>query len=460
MPTLARTNQGVVLALLLTLTGCTTPPVSPESSLAIPSAWSVDTPLAPREAGRAIDAWWSDFGSAELNALIESALQTNRDLHIAAARVAQARAMVDGTEAEHLPQVGLDAGGRRGRASSADPNADIRSGGFRASWEVDLFGANGLANAAAALDAQGAELAQQAMRIVIAADVATAWFEIQTLTRRKAVSRDAIAALERQLDVARHRFKVGQSSALDNDRLIAELHQEKAAAAQLRGVQRVRERQLAVLTGAAQLNPALTFADGQAPGIAVPGAVPPAELLERRPDVQQQARAIEAAAARLGVAKRDLYPRIQFDWAGRKERLGIEGTSASPATVVGYGIAVSLPIFDGGSIRANIAAHESQVRQAMAAYEKAMLLAMADAEVALTQVVAADASVSELEQAQRAGADASRRSERLFEAGLVGLNTVLEVRQDHLRALDALLQAQGAQWAARVSVRRAFAGRV
>jgi multidrug efflux system outer membrane protein len=176
--------------------------------------------------------------------------------------------------------------------------------------------------------------------------------------------------------------------------------------------------------------------------------------------VQLQARAVEAAAARLGVAKRDLYPRIQLDWAGRKERLSVDGASASPALVVGYGLTVSLPILDGGRIRSNIAVHEARAEEAMAAYEKAMLGALADADIALVQQVAADASVSALEQALRAGADASRRSQRMFDAGLVGLDTVLDVHRSHLRAQDALLQARGAQWAAAVAVRRAFAGRV
>jgi NodT family efflux transporter outer membrane factor (OMF) lipoprotein len=459
MPPFARIQLAAAAATLLALAGCATSIAPPASTLAVPAMWSVDTPLASGEAGRADDAWWRDFGSAELDALVESALHANRDLRIAAARVAQARAGIDAADADRLPQLGLAAGASRGRDSSADPKAEVTSVGFRASWEVDLFGAKWLASTAATRDAQGAELAHQAMRVAIAADVATAWFEIQALVQREAVSRDAIATLQRQIEVTRRRFEVGQSSALDMDRLVAELRQEEAAAAELQGAQRSRLRQLAVLTGATKPN-------------AVPGAIAanasnvtaaaplPAELLERRPDVQMQARAVEAAAARLGVAKRDLYPRIQLDWAGRKERLSIDGASAAPSLVVGYGVTVSLPILDGGRIRSNIAIHEARAEEAMAAYEKAMLGALADAEIALVQQVSADASVSALQQALRAGADASRRSQRMFDAGLVGLDTVLDVRRSHLRAQDALLQAQGAQWNAAVAVRRAFAGRV
>jgi NodT family efflux transporter outer membrane factor (OMF) lipoprotein len=450
-------------AALVALAGCAAPVAAPTSSWKAPAAWSADAPLAAPTADAAAkvsDAWWESAGSPELNALIEAALRSNRDLHMAAARVLQARAGVDAADAQQRPQLGLAAGAQYGRDSSANPKADMASGGLRASWEPDLFGAQGLASQAATLDAQSAELAQQAMRVAIAADVGTAWFEIQSLQRRETVAREAMATLERQIGVARRRFEAGQSTALDVDRLVAELGQERAALAQLQGAQRVRQRQLAVLTGAAQPDPALAFADTGAPGIAAPAALLPAELLERRPDVQLQARALDAAAARLGVARSDLYPRIQLDWAGRQERLSVGGASASPTLVVGYGVSLALPIFDGGRIRANIAVHEARTQEAMAAYEKALIGALADAETALVQLAAAESTVAELEQTQRATSDAAARSQRLFEAGLVGLDTVLDVRRSHLRAQDALLQARGAQWVAGVSVRRAFAGRV
>jgi multidrug efflux system outer membrane protein len=176
--------------------------------------------------------------------------------------------------------------------------------------------------------------------------------------------------------------------------------------------------------------------------------------------VQRSALTVEAAAARVGVAKTDLYPRIQIDWAGRKERLRLQGVDAATTVVVGYGVSVALPIFDGGRIRANIAIHEARAQEAMAEYEKAMLGALADVETAFAHLNTSEASVAELEQAMIASTDADAKSERLFQAGLTDLNTVLDVRRSRLRAQDALLQARGARWVAAVSIRRAFAGAV
>jgi len=442
------------------LAGCSTPTSAPPSHDAVPAAWSFDNGTGTNRNRISASAWWRDFGNPELNALVESALLANADLRIASARVAQARALVGTADADRYPQLSLNAGLRRGRESSSDPKIDLSRGGFRASWEPDFFGEKGLASLAAEKDFESVELARQAMRVAIAGEVMAAYFDAQYLTQRDAVAREAAATLDRQIEVAQRRFEAGQVSKLDIDRLTAELGQERANAAQLRGARDARLRQMAILLGSAQPPSGLTFPAVASAAACMPAVLLPIELLERRPDVRGPARAVEAAVARLGVAKRDLYPRIAFDWSGSRDHLRAGGASTSPTTVVGYGIALSLPIFDGGRIRANIEIHEAKAQEAMLVYEKAILVALADAETAAVQLEAARAGVSALEKAQSAGANAASRSEQMFTSGLVDLNTVLDARRSYLKARDGLLQGQGAQWAAAVAVRRAFAGRV
>lgn len=445
---------------LAMLAGCATPSSVSLPLVSVPPTWSFDTQTDADGKPMSASGWWRDFDNTELNALVESALLANPDLRIAAARVEQARALVATADADHYPQLNVNAGLRRGRDSAADPKTNLARGGFQASWEPDLFGDKGLASLAADKDFESAELTRQAMRVAIAAEVMTAYFDAQSLSQREIVAREAAATLELHVEVAQRRFEAGQVGRLDIDRLALELGQERANAAQLRGALDVRLRQMSILLGAAQPPIGLTFPAANDTAVAMPKVLLPIELLERRPDVRGPARDVEAAVARLGVAKRDLYPRISLDWSGSRERLSVAGTGASPATVVGYGVALSLPIFDGGRIRANIEIHEAKAQEAMLAYEKAMLGALADAETAAVRLEAARASVSALERAQTAGADAVSRSKRMFAAGLVDLNTVLDVRRSYLKARDGLLQGQAAQLAAAVAVRRAFAGRV
>jgi multidrug efflux system outer membrane protein len=222
----------------------------------------------------------------------------------------------------------------------------------------------------------------------------------------------------------------------------------------------VRLRQLAVLLARTTdiEPPAFPGLDGwRAPALE---PLLPADLLERRPDVQRQARAVEAAAARLGLAKRDLYPRIELDWAASAQALHAEGQGAAHGFAIGYGVSVSLPVLDGGRIRARIAVQEAAAREAMADYEKSMLGALADAEIALHGHAAALAQERQLEQALQLSAQAADRTQALFGAGLVEVDAVLDTHRGYLRARDAWMQARAAEWVSAVAVRRAFAGGV
>lgn len=442
------------------LGGCAT-----EGALTTPFSLSRPGPLASGCAASIVadtagHAWWRAMNSPELNVLIECAIGANRDVRVAASRIAQARAALDGTRADLYPTIDVAAAGRRGRDSGLDPKIKVLRAGFQASWEPDLFGAKNLANVAANSDAENAVFSYQATHIAIAAEVATAYLETQGLMRRETVAAAAIANLARQRDVAHRRLAAGDVNRIDIDRLEAELEQERAVAIQLRGARQVRFRQLELLLGGATPPGGIVVTETAWFQDDVARQTAPADLLERRPDVRRQARQVDAAVARLGIAKRDLYPHIQFDWSGARERLSAKDLSAATTVVVGYGMSLSLPVFDGGRIRANIAVHEARAQEAMLEYEKAMLAAMADASIALTQFSAASAALPSLEAAGAANATAVQHAQRMFQAGRIDAGTLLETQRSNLRMQDALIQGQIAKWVAAVGVRRAFAGGV
>jgi len=445
---------------LLTATGCSTALDRAAPHVAPPAAWAADLPAGTGGSVPEGPSWWQAFDSVELDALVDRALRENVDLRLASARVAQARALVDDAAADVQPRLGAEAGALDGRDTLADPRSGLLKAGFRASWEPDLFGRGRLASIAASRDTEAAELDRVAIRIGVAAEVATAYFEAASLTRRQQVAQEAVATLERQIEVARRRFELGQSTQVDIDRLQAALGLERAGAIDLGRARRVRLRQLAVLLGAPGDIEPPTFPGVDTSPIPAPAPLLPADLLERRPDVQRQSRAVDAAAARLGLARRDLYPRIEFDWAGSRQSLRAQGQGPTGGFAVGYGVSLNLPILDGGRIRANIAVQEAAAQAAMADYEKAMLGALADAEIALREHAAAVAGERELEQAMDASSKAAQRTSALFRAGLVEVDAVLDTHRSQLQARDAWLRAREAEWVSAVAVRRAFAGSV
>jgi len=447
-------------AALLALGGCAGVSAPPAPRVVPPEAWYAGAAAATAPAAPADGRWWRAFGDPALDTLVETALRENADLRVAAARVAQARALANGADAGARPRLDVAGGAQEGRDTLADPRSGLLRGGFQASWEPDLFGRAALAGTAAARDAEGAELDRRAAAVAVAAEVATAYVEAAALGRRHQLARQSVDLLERRLLVARRRFEPGASTRPEIDRLEAECRLAGAEAIELERAQRVRLRQLALLVGAPRDLDAPAFAGMETAPIPAPAAVLPAELLERRPDVRRQASAVEAAAARLGLAKRDLYPRIEFDWAGSLQSLRPEGQPATRGLAIGYGVSLNLPVLDGGRIRTAIAVREAAAQEAMAAYDKAMLEALADAETALRGHAAAIAGEKSSLEAMRLDAAAARRTQALFDAGLATVDAVIDARRAALRTQDAWLQARMQEWASAIAVRRAFSGPV
>lgn len=420
----------------------------------VPVQWSGAVPVS---ADAVSGAWWQAFGDPVLDALVMSALAANQDLKMATARVAQARALVDGAEAERRPRLDATAGAQRGRDAAGGPKMERTSLGLRAGWEADLFGRGAEGISAAQADAESARRGWQAARIALAADVATAYFELRTLEQRLALRREAIEVAQRQAEVSSRKFEAGMATSLDVERWGAELAQERAALAQIEGQHQLRLHQLSLLLGSSA-TPALGSGVWRTELPGAPATVLPGELLERRPDVQRQARALEAALARAGVARRDVYPRLQIAWSASRERLAEQGASVAPQLAVGYGVSISMPVLDGGRLGANIAVQDARAKEAMAEYEKAMLGALVDVESSLSQWSASGSALEAWRRADLASEAAARNAARLYEAGATDMAAVLEARRTNLQSRDALAQAVGARWNAAVSLRRAFAG--
>lgn len=443
-----------IVALSLSIVGCATNTATPTPSVAIPTAWHSGTVTA----GSSPAAWWRQAGSAELSGLIDQALRDNRDLRAAAARVLQVRALADEVDSERQPQLNGVAGASRGRDTVLDPRSSRVRAGLQASWEADIFGAKALANQAALLDSEHAELARQGMETVIAAEVATAYLDAASLARRIRVGEQSLEKFALAVQVAGRQFDAGR---LTRPEVLTHERQLKSAQAEQAGLEsafRQRLFQLSVLIGApaGELDPTFTGLDGL--HLPAPASLLPGELLERRPDVQQHLRAVNAEAARVGVSRRELYPQIVFSWDNSQERARIDGSSATRGVALGYGITLTLPILDGGRIRARIQASEARLKEAMAGYEKAMLESLADAETVLVRHKNAAATLALAEDSLRLARENASHAQRLFLAGQIDRSRVVDSELAALQAQDIHLRTLASYWVAGVDVLRAFSG--
>lgn len=450
-------RQASLLALSLALLGCATSTTPPSPNLVVPTSWTaVSAPSG--EKGNATSTWWRQAGSPELSALIEQALSANRDLQAAAARVLQARAAAGEADSARALQLSGVAAASRGRSTVLDPRSTRLRAGLQASWEADLYGAKALASHAARLDAERAELARQGMETVIAAEVANAYLDAAILARRIELGERGTQLREQATRIAGQLFTAGR---LSRPELIAREREYKAAQAglaELESAYKQRLFQLGVLTGTTAGEDEAHFTHLDALLIPAAPATLPGELLERRPDVRQHLNEVGAEAARLGISRRALYPRLLFSWDNTIERARIDQSSATHGLALGYGVSLSLPILDGGRIRAQIQVSEARLKEAMATYEKAMLEALADAQTVLVRQKSAETALRLSERSLELAQKSAEQTKRLFTAGQTDRSRILASELDVLEARDSQLKALGAYWASGVDVLRAFSG--
>lgn len=441
------------LVIALALAGCSTlaAPEAPQS--ATPAAfktaptenaqWKPATPQDVQLRGN----WWATFGDARLNALIEQGLSGSPTLATLAARVQQARAQAGLAEAARSPQLSLGADASRGTDSGGSGRV---ANSFRAqgllNYELDAFGRLRNESRAAALDAQAQDIGFEAARTALAADIAQNWFALLGLDQEHALLTATIGLREDDLRLTERRAALGDTTELDTSRARTELASTRA---ELLAVQRARdltENALSLLIG----QPA---ADFQAGAGSLPQTLPevpvalPSALLERRPDVAAAQRRLEAANARIGAANAAFFPRISLTAAG-----GVASNEISDLFKWGsrawlLGPLLSLPVFDGGARRANLANAQGGYEAAVGEYRQQMLVAFKDVEDSLVSLTTLAGQARETGQALAAAQRAAQLSESRYRNGLVSYFEVIDSQRTALAVqLSAVqLNAQRAQ---------------
>jgi len=452
-------------AVLLLAGGCMVGPdyaepearTSPEWLGAPPAAEEAYPPLADDT------RWWEAFGDPKLNETVERALAANPDIRIARARLREARAVSGIARADLLPALGTSASAESVRQSEegrfafpdlpggaeTESEYDLYEAGFDASWEIDLFGGNRRQAEAAAARAGEAAYTLADVRLSIAAETARAYLRMRGAEARLRALRGSIEAQERTLDYARERLGLGLGTDLDRAQTEAQLAATRAEEPALAAARRVAIYTLGVLTH-------------QQPGIIVnklaqrrpvpvaEATLPldrPVSILARRPDVRAAERALAAATADIGMATADLYPRLDlagiFAWRAR----AVETLFESPARAWEAGPVVSLPIFQGGRLRARIRAEEAQAAAALAGFDQTVLTAVYEVEEALVQLEQARTTHERRLKAVCAAREAAELARDLFGEGLVDILPVIE-------ANDRLAQAELALAASRADLGR------
>lgn len=449
--------------LVLLLAGCATslPKVDEQKLPPLPAEFKENFTIAAPAEAQPRGEWWKTFNDPVLDELVVRAEGANSTIRIAAARLAQARAIARVTDADRSVQVTAGAGAQRARGivngSPVIPARSLFDAGVDLSYEVDLFGRLSHASTAAALDAQASEGLLQSTRLLVQAAVAQNYLAIRALDTERALVRDTLAAYRETLALTERRWRAGDVAELDVARAATEVAATESEALALDRRRAELEHALAVLLGEAPANFSIQSNEWTTALPVIPPGVP-AAVLTRRPDVSAAQNSVMAAQARVGVAKAAWFPNIALTASGGYASTELSDLFKWSARAWGIGLLASLPIFDGGRRKAGVEAASAQFDGAIAQYRDQVLVAFKEVEDQL----AALRLLAEQAEAQGRAVGSARRTTSLsdarYRAGYVSQLELLDAQRSELRNRREALQVRSARYQSTVALVRALGG--
>jgi NodT family efflux transporter outer membrane factor (OMF) lipoprotein len=414
------------------------------------------------------DAWWTAYGDAQLDRLIDEALAGAPNIAVAEARLRRARALAGIAEAATLPQVSANGSISEQKQSrnylsprNATPEGwnEYGRATLDFSWELDFWGKNRAALAAATseADASAADAAQA--RLVLATSIASAYAELARLYAALDTATAALEVRSKTADLFRQRYANG----LETLGSVRQVESRRAAAQadvlsleEQLGLQRNR---IAALMGAGP-DRGLDIARPQV-DLARQHGLPselPAQLLGRRPDIAAARMRAEAADKRIDQARASFYPNVNLAAFIGYQSLNLGNLAKTDSNIGSVGPAVSLPIFDGGRLRGQLRSTEADQAEAVANYERAVVQALQEvADAALSQK-ALGGQLARTDESVEAAREAWRIQGNRYEGGLATYLDVLSAEDSLLSGMRALTDLQSRSFALDVALVKALGG--
>ena len=462
-PPPALLHAAALAAALLALTGCADMSgIAPQARLR--DAAALVDPGAP--AAAVAPDWWRAFGDAQLDALVQQALDGNPGLRQAAARIARAEAFTRSARAALGPQVNAGADLTRQRYSENGPYPPGQAGSIlnidtarlSGSWEIDFFGKNRAALESALGTARAARADADAARLLLAANVVHAYLQLARLQEQLQVADRTLAQRGEVLRLVRQRVSAGLDTRLELRQSEGALPEARQQIEALREQAALTRNALGALVGEPKAALTLTpLALAAMQPAAVP-AVLPADLLGRRPDVAAARWRVEASAQDVAVARAQFYPNVSLTAFVGLASMGLGNFVEAGSREWGVGPALRLPVFDAGRLRANLAGKSADLDAAVESYNAALLDAVRDAADQLASSASVERQIAEQRQAGEAAEAAYAIARKRYEAGLGNYLQVLSAETQVLAQRRLAVDLAARRLDAQAGVMRALGG--
>lgn len=462
------------LAIASLLSGCSLVPDFLRPEIPQPAGW--ESNLAPRPAA-VPETWWQGFNQPELTALMTEALERNNDLRAATARIRQAEQQIaiggaalwpsltaTGTATQQKQASVSSTGTSTSVSTSSSANRQTRpqattiyQGTLAASYQLDLFGATRASVGAAEERLRASSFDRETVRLTLASNVATSYFQLLSARDRTRLARETLKAAEAILAQLEAQRSIGTVSDL-------ELAQQRSAVASQRAAIpafALSERQaldaLAVLLGR---GPGLRVEAQSLSHASLPDVVAdlPSTLLERRPDIAKAEADLRAANFDIGAARAGRLPTLSLTAQGGTISKFLSDLMTPGSYLYSLAASLSAPLFQGGKLEAQEKLARAKFDELAAAYGAAVVDGFRDVEDALGAIeqtrLQYEFSRAAFEQARAAHDLANAR----FRLGAIDFITVLETQRSMLQAQDAMAQADLARFNGMISLYTALGG--
>lgn len=410
--------------------------------------------------------WWKSLGDPQLDGLIQEALRDSPDMQVASARAHQAEAAAYAADAARMPTLDASAGISRSRlAKDQDPlgqgdaYATVRniSAGFN--YNFDLWGGQRAAWEAALGQARAAEVDQKAAQLTLAADVARAYSDLGRAHIVRDLANDDLKRTRQMLDLSQRRL----SSGIDSQYQYQQTESlEASSESQLIDAEKTLQSAkiaLAVLLGKGpdrgnELSRPNVL---QPSAVAVPSVLP-AELLGRRPDLIAARWRVEAASKNIAAGKANFYPNLNLSASAGAESLLGDAMFGSASRFFSIAPTVSLPIFDGGRLRADLDSRDADYDLAVAQYNKSLVKALGDVSDSLSQLRDIGRQIKAQQHATDIAQDSYNTVVQRYGSGIGNYLDVLSIEQQLLQAQRELASLNAEQIDLSIQLMQALGG--
>jgi NodT family efflux transporter outer membrane factor (OMF) lipoprotein len=475
----------------LALTGCTVGPDFKAPSVWSPTSWFTshnEKPPAKDESHPVPEpldaAWWSEFHDPELSSLEQRVAASNLDLRTAGFRLAESRSQRSIATADQFPSINgnasytrekasnrgvfsalggsdtsangagqgtvangagssLGAGGVQTSTVNGIPPFDLFQYGFDASWEVDLWGRVRRSVESANASVQASAEDRRNVLLSVLAEVARDYIQLRGTQREIEITQDNLRTDQQALNLANDRYKGGLGTELD---VANAASQVAAATAQLPQLEQQE----------AQAINRLSYLIGETPGALrnelvahkpippVPPVVPigfPSELARRRPDIRQAEAQLHAATADIGVAVASFYPSVTLSGSLGIQALQFKDLATWDARQYALGPSLTIPIFQGGRLKAQLELRKQQQQEAAVNYERTVLQAWHDVDNAMIAYQDEQRRRDQLATAVQANQRALTLARDQYTSGVTDFLNVLDAERSLLTAQQQYAQS-------------------